>query len=232
MTRTLAAMLSLSLALIAAPALTVVGAVTTFDANASEWSSLTAPVLGVVIPIGGTGQVNGNFVIVDDPAVGSQIGLRAIERFSPTPLVNTAGDYIADAGESTPGVSTWNYDIHIDLRGTGLSFDDYTISFLSNVSNHSAIDLQTALEFGGALPPGSLGAVELFQVSTNPTFFASGVDPFAAGVYTFDLTLTPKSGVTADTLAASITVTVVPEPTTVLLIGFGMAAATLVTRRR
>ena len=232
MNRTLTATLFMSMALIVAPALTAVGAVTTFDALASEWSSSTTPVLGVVIPIGGTGQVNGNFAIVEDPAVGSQIGLRAIERFSPTPLTNTAGGYIAAAGESTPGASTWNYDIHIDLRGTGLSFDDYTISFLSNVPNHSAPDLQAALEIGGALPAGSLNNVELFQVSTNPTFLASGVDPFAAGVYTFDLTLTPKLGVTADTLAASITVTVVPEPATVLLIGFGLAAATVVTRRR
>jgi len=49
---------------------------TVFDADASEWSSLTTPVPGTVLPIGGSGQVNGNFTINTDSTLpGAEIGM-------------------------------------------------------------------------------------------------------------------------------------------------------------
>ncbi|TWT43392.1 PEP-CTERM sorting domain-containing protein [Botrimarina hoheduenensis] len=207
---------------------------TSFDANASEWSSSTIFVPGIIQPIGGSGQVNGNFTIVADAALPNiQIGLRAIERFSPTPLDNVGPVYTALAGESTPGLSTWNYDIHIDLRGSGLTFGDFVVSLATTVPNHTTPDLQAALEFAGSLPAGTLSGLQLFQTSLNPGFFASGVDPFATGTQTFDLSLTPRSDlVPAPAYTASISVVIVPEPATTLLAGLACVGGVLATRRR
>jgi len=191
---------------------------------------------GVIIPIGGSGQVNGNFVVVEDSAFPNiQIGIRAIERFSPTPLPNTGSDYVAQTGESGgsgSGLPTWNYDLHIDLRGSGLSFDDFVIDVATTVTNHSAADLQAAIEFGSILPAGSLNAVELFQSSTNPGFFASGINPFDPTSYPFSLTITPKLGVNGPTLTAGMVVNVVPEPTSAMLILLGLGGVFGVVRRR
>lgn len=202
---------------------------TTYDANASEWSSSTLP-SPTVIPIGGSGQVNGNFAIVSDASAGIEIGLRANQRFSPIPLPNTLGNYSAQPGESSPGLSTWNYDIHIDLRGSGLSFGDFDIAFTTDVPNHSTPDLQAALEFAGPIPPGTLSGIELFQTSLNPGFFASGINPFATGDYNFQLSLTPTAGTAGPTLVADMTVTVVPTPVAAGTGLFGLVF--LVGRRR
>ena len=39
------------------------GLTITVDSLASEWSSATAAVPGVIIPVGGAGQLNGNFIL-------------------------------------------------------------------------------------------------------------------------------------------------------------------------
>ena len=206
--------------------------VLSFDADASEWSSATAPVPGVILPIGGSGQVNGNFTLLDDPDTGIQIGLRANDRFSPVPLPNVDADYTAQAGESGPGLTTWNYDVHIDFRGTGFSLGDFEVSVLTSFANHSTPDLQTALETAFVLAPGTLDGVELYQTSQNPGFFGSGIDPFATGVETLALTLTPKSGVSASPLGVDITVQIIPEPSAAILAVGGLAAACGMRRRR
>lgn len=231
MTRTTIAALALSVASFAPTA--SAAPMTTFDANVGEWSSATVPVPGVILPIGGSGQVNGNFTLTTDTALpGAEVALRANRRFSPVPLDNVGANYFVETGESSPGLPLWNYDIHIDLRGTGLSFGDFTVSFVSSVPNHSTLDLQTALETAGSLAAGTLDGVELYQSSLNPGFFASGIDPFATGVETFALTLTPNSNVDAPTLGVDIAVTIIPEPATTLLAGLGLAGAGLATRRR
>src|SRR5687768_18253549 len=106
-----------------------------FGANASEWSSTTVPVPGVIIPVGGSGQVNGDFVLGERNGV--EIGIRAQRRFlqNVDPLENhrdgQVGVYAADTGVSDgQGRATWNYDIHVDLRGAkgvakGTTLGDY-----------------------------------------------------------------------------------------------------------
>ncbi len=209
---------------------------TSFDADVTEWDSGTASVPGVTLPIGGSGQVNGNFIVVEDDSFPNiQIGLRAVERFSPVPLSNSGSNYVAQAGESgSPGsgLSTWNYEAHVDLRGSGLSFEDFTITFTTSVLNHSTLDFQADLEVFSAVPAGTLNNVELFQLSLNPGFFFSGLDPFALGSYPFDLNLTPKSGVNGPTLSASMVVEVIPEPTSAGLVLLGLGTVIGVARRR
>ena len=51
----------------------------TVGADVTEWDSATVEVPGVIIPVGGSGQLQGNFTIVDR-ADGVQIGLRATDR--------------------------------------------------------------------------------------------------------------------------------------------------------
>jgi len=166
---------------------------------------------------------------VDDLYTGIQIGLRANQRFSPVPLPNNDNIYQAQPGESGPGLPTWNYDIHIDMRGTGLSFDDVLIEFTTNVANHSSPNLQAGLETAFVLTPGSLNGVELFQTSVNPGFFASGIDPFAKGVYDFKLTVTPNSGSPA--FSAAMAVNVVPMPGA-LPAGLALLSGLALVRRR
>ncbi len=210
--------------------------VTSFDADVTEWSSTTVPVPGVILPIGGSGQVNGNFIVVEDDSFPNiQIGLRAVERFSPVPLPNSGSNYVAQAGESGgpgSGLSTWNYETHIDLRGSGLSFDDFTITFTTSILNHSTADFQADLEAFSLVPAGTLDNVELFQASFNPGFFFSGLDPFAPGSYPFEFNLIPKSGVSGPTLSASMVVEVIPEPTSAGLVLLGLGTIIGVVRRR
>jgi hypothetical protein len=172
---------------------------TRFDTNASEWSSATVPVPGVVVPIGGSGQVNGSFVVAEQHGV--QIGLRAQRRFlqnvDPLPTSRDAkkvATYLAPTGTSDgDGRATWNYDFHVDLRGAtgpakGKTLGDYTLSLDT--------DIGTTL-FGQPVPwdlgSGLIPAAVLYQNSLNPKFGNAPFDANAEGTYSFTLTLTPAT---------------------------------------
>jgi hypothetical protein len=165
--------------------------------DVSVWDSeLTGPDL---MPIGGSGQVNGEFVTAE--RLGIQIGLRASERFvgplDAAPSANgQVGVYNASTGTSdTLGRATWNYDWHVDLRGAhgvaaGTTLDDYTLTletdmFESQFGFPEPIDLT----FGGALPDGLV----LYQQSFNPVFGDTDFDPLVAGTYNLRLVLTPTT---------------------------------------
>jgi len=201
-------------------------------APVTEWDSSTVAVPGLIIPIGGAGQVNGNFVVADDPVSGAQIALRANRRFSPVPLPIAGNVYSIEPGESAPGLPLWNYDVHIDLRGTGFSFDDFVISLVTDVANHSTPNLQGTLESALALPSGVLSNVVLFQTSQNPGFFASGIDPFQPGTYNFRLDLTPRAGSQATALSVAMAVNVVPTPSALSGGAFLFLWLSLANRRR
>jgi len=207
-----------------------------FDDDVSEWDSLTPAAPPTILPIGGAGQLNGGFVVSEDSTLGAQIGIRAQERFIGPTLSQTndgsKATYSAKTGESGPGLGTWNYDFHIDLRGilhpvTGdpLELSDYAAIF-------------TVTDAGGAvevadLNLAGLGLIHLFQTSLNPGFasvFPTVYDPFEPGVYNFVLSLTPATFV-GDTLVAEMDVVVTPEPSTLALLGLG-ALGLIAYRRR
>lgn len=80
-----------------------------WDSDFGDLSELSVP----LIPIGGSGQVNGEFTIVEHSGV--QIGLRAQERFFGTlpAMPNNNGQvgiYEAETGFSGGTAAKWNYD--------------------------------------------------------------------------------------------------------------------------
>jgi hypothetical protein len=172
---------------------------TRFGVDVSEWSSDTVAT-STVLPVGGSGQVNGNFVRADRNGV--EIGLRAQRRFSQNidPLVNfrdkKVAVYLADTGTSDGlGRATWNYDIHVDLRGAfgvakGKTLDNYTLMLDTDIGA-TLFDFPVPIDIGVdfMLPP----EVVLFQTSLNPKFGNAPFDANAEGTYNFTLILTPKT---------------------------------------
>ncbi len=217
--------------LVAAPR-AVAGPITTFNANVNEWSSSTPPGPGIY-PIGGSGEVNGGFV-VSTGTNGDQIGLRAERRFvGVLPQTNDGAltaTYFAPAGTSGGNLALWDFDVDIDLRGGHHTISDYTATI-------------TVTDRGGQVTPVDLtapGLIDsdaiLYQNALNPgfTFLAPvfpSFDPNAQGVYSFDLKLVPKS-FDGDTLEAKMNVDVaaVPEPSALALC-LGGAASLLFGRR-
>lgn len=165
-----------------------------FGVDASEWDSATTAVAGVIIPVGGSGQVNGQFVTGE--RYGAQVAIRTQERFAGPTLPATrskqTGVYVATSGVSS-GAATWNYDLHVDLRNAqGVAADkslgDYTLILDSDISP-SFFGCLYPCDLSAALP----GTVELLQLSLNPTFGNPNFDPSLADSYSFTLTLTPKT---------------------------------------
>ena len=152
---------------------------------------------GVIAPIGGSGQVNGNFVT--GKRYGVEIAIRASQRFLGLLDVTrnkNAGVYAAETGVSDGlGRATWNYDLHVDLRSAqgvaaGKTLGDYTLVLDSDIS----------ASFFGCLYPCDLGAfipassgIVLLQTSQNPKFGNPPFDSTAEDTYSFTLTLTPKT---------------------------------------
>jgi hypothetical protein len=166
-----------------------------FGTDVTEWSSSTTPVPGVVIPVGGSGQVNGNFATAERNGV--EIGIRAQRRFlqNVDPLANSVDKkvavYQADTGTSdVEGRATWNYDLHVDLRGAqgvmkGKTVGDFSLTLDTDIGT-TLFGQPVPWDLGTAIP----NAV-LFQTSLNPKFGNAPFDATAEGTYSFTLTLTP-----------------------------------------
>jgi hypothetical protein len=190
-------------AVVALPLASIGGEKKRFDGEVSQWvsgSPSTSPD-GTLIPIGGSGQVNGDFVVSERNGI--QIGIRAQRRFlqnvAPLPNVKekNVGVYLADTGFSDGlGRATWNFDIHVDLRGgfgvaKGKTLDDYTLTLDTDIGetifgfsvpfNVAELYIPTAEE------------VLLFQTSQNPRFGNPTFNAAAEGTYHFTLTLTPTT---------------------------------------
>jgi hypothetical protein len=198
------------------------GTTTVFDASVNEWSSSTVPDPGAgIYPIGGTGAINGGFVVTTS-SDGAQIGLRASLRFiGLLPQTNNglAATYFAPAGTSGGNLSLWNFDADIDLRGTGHTISDYTATL--TITDRSGLVTPVNLVTSGFVPSNAV----LYQNSENPGFsFLSAIfpafNPDAPGIYSFDLSLVPSTFV-GDTLDAKMVVDVaaVPEPASLTLLG-------------
>lgn len=184
------------------------GSTTTVDANASEWSSdtLSKPLNGIY-PIRGNGQLNGDFVVAKGNDI--EIALRVTDRTDGLLDVsgNEVGRYEASTGYdgNTTNRAEWNYDWHVDLRGSGTTLADYNLILSTDIGNplwgqSGAIDLVTA-----DAPSGIRNAV-LYQRSMNPVFGNPGFDVFAEDTYNIRLTLRPKAG--GSPLSVKVQVTV------------------------
>ena len=163
----------------------------------TEWDSATVfdPFAGI-FPVGGAGQINGEFTIAERGKV--QIGLRATDRTDGTLTASgkRKGVYNASTGydTGTTDVAEWNYDFHVDLRGSGTTLSDYDLTLTQTF---------TPKLFGAAGPvdltfsdvlPGALDNAVLYQRSWNPVFFNAVFDVFAEGTYNITLKLKPKKG--------------------------------------
>ena len=166
--------------------------------DASTWDS-GVPAGPGLIPIGGAGQLNGEFAIAE--RYGIQIGLRAQERFvGPSFMAvpnngNKVGVYESAAGFGVGTRATWNYDWHVDLRDAfgvaeGTTLADYDLTLETDMFTSLFTFLVPAdLTFGGFIPDDTV----LYQSSQNPDFGNTDFDASVADTYNIRLVLTPTS---------------------------------------
>lgn len=196
----------LALALLAAAALPpIASASPVLGTDASVWDS-SVPNTGLLLPVGGSGQLNGEFVVENHVDQGSalQVGLRAQERFVGPVLPRTGNVYFAAPGTSGGGSgATWNYDVHLDLGTsdadtgvpgeslesalgqslTPLNLRDFTVELAldldpSPATSFATTDLNQAID--DFFTAGGLTPppeVRLFQTSQNYLFSVFGTGP-------------------------------------------------------
>lgn len=148
-----------------------------------------------IAAIGGSGQINGEFTVAERNGI--QIALRAQERFEGTLEASgkKIGVYKANTGTTRPEGSnnaTWNYDWHVDLRGTETTLADYDLTLhLTSIANE-IFGFKTPVDFtfGGSVPYN----VVLYQGSWNPGFGNDEFYPTVEGTYNLRLRLSPKAG--------------------------------------
>lgn len=175
--------------------------------DVSEWSSFTTPSLeNGIFPVGGSGQLNGNFVV--EQKSGVQIGIRAAKRSAvpntwPTYRDGEIGVYLADPGydliADREDRAAWNFDIHADLRNAtgvyeGKTLDDYDLILDTDIGNPlNGEPVPFKLEENAIL---GRPAALLYQTSQNPLFGQDSATPFDYDVerdYFLKLTLVPTS---------------------------------------
>jgi hypothetical protein len=166
---------------------------TTVGSGVNPWSSATElDVLGGIYPIGGSGQVNGNFTKTKHKHV--VIAMRISERFAapPVPIKDgNIGIYRVPAGTDDGTTATWNYDIHVDLRSAtgkykGKTLGDYELKFRSQ-TGESLFGCEYPCDLANTLPRN----VILFQTSQNPVFGNAGFNFDLTRDYRFQLKLIP-----------------------------------------
>jgi len=142
--------------------------------DASVWSSTDSDyhLLGAadpsnMSPVGGSGQVNGEFTLDTFEVDGhpAQIGLRAVTRFSPFIVVPTGNIYSfatgTSAGSCFGAVSTncplWNFDFHVDLGSDELVGD----SSSRTVTTIDDVNIELDFSF---FSPGQTGFSTFFPI--------------------------------------------------------------------
>jgi hypothetical protein len=165
------------------------------DVNASTWESGVPQGPGL-IPIEGSGQVNGGFTLCVDDEVGVQIGIRAQLRYKgpihPVPdSKGKEGIYTVPLGADENGEALWNYDVHVDLRPDAQDpLGDYELIFDSDIwdGKDRACDMKLPIDLAEYVPGDTL----LVQESWNPVFCNPDFDPTKKDTYEIDLELKEK----------------------------------------
>ncbi len=185
------------------------------NTDVSVWdSSVLTDFFAGIFPIGGSGQIAGNFAVdtYDKKDTVIQVGLRAQDRFI-GPIEPIGNVYFAATGESTPGLATWNFDWSLDFGTsfleaqlgedlTTLNLEDFTVILeIEDTSGNTF-----ALDFGDF--PNPVGPIVLSQSSQNIGFGFIGL-PLDSAAYDISLSVSNDKG---KTLAESdITVVVTDE---------------------
>lgn len=180
----------------------------TFDQNlASGWTQ-------------GSGTSNGHFA-VDTEANGVELGLRASIRYV-GPITPTGNLYTAPVGFASGG-ALWNFEFSVN-PGSWVG----THSLLTITGPGGVLAFDPTL-IGDNTPLGG----PFDQNSENLSFFPGAplnFNPFASGIYTFDLKLFSRDDVQLGEV--SIQVNAVPEPSTWAMLILGFAGIGFMAYRR
>lgn len=186
-------------------------AVLVFGANVFVWDS-TVPVDAPngIYPVGGSGQLNGEFIVdTVNPVPGQpdsiiQIGLRAQERFAGPTLTRVGNVFYADVGQAPDTHALWNYDWSIDFgsaqSGAAVPLDmrDYVVTLERDIDPSAAVDFATFPSDANSLVNDFrtitlADPVTLWQESFNISFLGVN-DPNVPGIYDFRLTVQDQAG--------------------------------------
>lgn len=173
-----------------------------------------------IFPIGGSGQIAGNFAVdtYDKKDTAIQIGLRAQERFV-GPIDPIGNVYLAPIGESPAGFPLWNFDFSIDSGTsylgeqlgkdlTALDLEDFTVVLDISDSEGNTYALDFDLDDTNANP---FGPIILSQNSWNLGFGFITI-PVDSDSYDITLTVSNDKGKTLSESEITVVVTdQVPE---------------------
>lgn len=172
--------------------------------------------------INGSGTVNGHFTVYTEATNGIELGLRAALRFI-GPITPTGNIYTAPVGTGPGGAALWNFEFSVNAG--------------SVANTHSLLSITgpgVNLAFNPQLIPDNSTAGALYQNSENLgfSFLAPFIsfNPYASGVYTFDLQLFDSGNHQLGEVA--IQVNAVPEPSTWAMMILGFAGIGFLAYRR
>jgi len=169
----------------------------TVGTDASVWDSdIPRDDTEGIYPIGGSGQINGEFAIAERKGI--QIGMRIQERREGTYEASgkRVGVYESETGFSSGTRAVWNYDWHVDLRDAkgklaDKTLGDYDLTLETDIAESLfGFPEPVDLTFGGGFGPDN---ALLFQSSFNPDFGNNTFDATVEATYNFRLVLTPKT---------------------------------------
>ena len=123
-----------------------------FVGDVSIWDSTVVSNDTSLFPIGGNGQVNGNFIVATDDIDSGEVqtGIRAQRRFEQNrdPLIPVGKTYYIEPGarKTAPGLAKWNFDFHVDL-GSNRQVDGSGVVLATEIgpSSHTFGDFAVTL---------------------------------------------------------------------------------------